>query len=327
MIARSRSLAGLRERHAGASQQTYAKQSQLTTGARTWVFGDLAGTAGDARPAADSRWDIRRSSDEGDSVGLRVFATPPEARISHERGTARLIRLVMARDLKPLRRDLAVNVQGEMVYSALAAHPLLNPDLVAGRDLRDDLLDRVVMTVFLDGREPLRSSAAFDARIATNARRHRAARAGDLAPRAGRARTSVPHPDGAAARRRAPTAADIRAQLAWLVPAGFPADHAGGAAAGVPALTCRPSSSGSRSWPAIRAAMRNSPRRSRRSRPATASGSRSNAASKPPGEDEFRWMLEEFRVSLFAQALKTRVPVSARRLTDAWALRERASIV
>ena len=73
----------------------------------------------------------------------------------------------MARDLKPLRRDLAVNVQGEMVYRALAAHPFLNPELVAGRDLRDDLLDRIVMTVFLEGRPPLRSSAAFDARIAT----------------------------------------------------------------------------------------------------------------------------------------------------------------
>jgi len=43
----------------------------------------------------------------------------------------------------------------------------------------------------------------------------------------------------------------------------------------------------------------------------------------PPGEDEFRWLLEEFRVSLFAQQLKTRVPVSARRLQDAWAARER----
>ena len=45
--------------------------------------------------------------DEGDSVGLRVFATPAEARISHERGCARLIRLVMARDFKSYRRDLA----------------------------------------------------------------------------------------------------------------------------------------------------------------------------------------------------------------------------
>jgi ATP-dependent helicase HrpA len=44
---------------------------------------------------------------------------------------------------------------------------------------------------------------------------------------------------------------------------------------------------------------------------------------RPPGEDEFRWLLEEFRVSLFAQALKTRVPVSARRLEDAWDARLR----
>ena len=44
---------------------------------------------------------------------------------------------------------------------------------------------------------------------------------------------------------------------------------------------------------------------------------------RPPGEDEFRWQLEEFRVSLFAQQLKTRAPVSARRLEDAWVERER----
>ena len=72
----------------------------------------------------------------------------------------------MSRDMKSLRRDLAVNVQGELVYRALEPHPLLDRDLVAGRDLRDDLLDRVVITVFLDGREALRSAAAFDARIA-----------------------------------------------------------------------------------------------------------------------------------------------------------------
>jgi ATP-dependent helicase HrpA len=45
----------------------------------------------------------------------------------------------------------------------------------------------------------------------------------------------------------------------------------------------------------------------------------------PPGEDAFRWMLEELRVSLFAQQLKTRLPVSARRLADAWTGREQLS--
>jgi ATP-dependent helicase HrpA len=34
--------------------------------------------------------------------------------------------------------------------------------------------------------------------------------------------------------------------------------------------------------------------------------------------DVFRWMLEEFRVSLFAQSLKTAYPVSAKRVKEAW---------
>ncbi|MEK7323421.1 MAG: ATP-dependent RNA helicase HrpA [Pseudomonadota bacterium] len=38
-----------------------------------------------------------------------------------------------------------------------------------------------------------------------------------------------------------------------------------------------------------------------------------------PGLDEFRWLLEELRVSLFAQELKTAVPVSAPRLAKRWA--------
>jgi len=37
-----------------------------------------------------------------------------------------------------------------------------------------------------------------------------------------------------------------------------------------------------------------------------------------PDSDAFRWMLEEFRVSLFAQQLRTPYPVSAKRLEKAW---------
>ena len=39
-----------------------------------------------------------------------------------------------------------------------------------------------------------------------------------------------------------------------------------------------------------------------------------------PERDAFRWLLEEFRVSLFAQQLKTLVPVSGKRMADGWAL-------
>ncbi len=34
--------------------------------------------------------------------------------------------------------------------------------------------------------------------------------------------------------------------------------------------------------------------------------------------DHYRWMLEEYRISLFAQELKTRFPVSEKRLKKFW---------
>ncbi|HEY1683729.1 MAG TPA: DUF3418 domain-containing protein [Tepidisphaeraceae bacterium] len=40
--------------------------------------------------------------------------------------------------------------------------------------------------------------------------------------------------------------------------------------------------------------------------------------SVDPAMDEFRWLLEEFRVSLFAQELKTSVPISSKRLEAHW---------
>ena len=36
--------------------------------------------------------------------------------------------------------------------------------------------------------------------------------------------------------------------------------------------------------------------------------------------DEFRWLLEELRVSFFAQELRTPQPVSVKRLEKAWSL-------
>ncbi len=320
VIARSRSLAALREKHAGASQQHYAKQSQLTTGARTWVFGELPEKQ-DASSGSRQQLGYPALVDEGDSVGLRVFATPAEARISHERGCARLIRIVMARDFKSYRRDLPVNVQGEMIYRSLAQHPLLNPDLVAGRDLREDLLDRLVMTVFLDGRPSLRSEAAFDARIAEQRggmglpaqEISRTVQA--LLERLGRIQAALPKALPAAA-------ADIHAQLAWLTPAGF--------------LLVTPFErlkEFPRYLQAIEQRLEKLPRDPRRDAQLAAEIGpletryrervKAERGLRPPGGDEYRWQLEEFRVSLFAQQLKTRAPVSARRLQDAWLERER----
>jgi ATP-dependent helicase HrpA len=37
-----------------------------------------------------------------------------------------------------------------------------------------------------------------------------------------------------------------------------------------------------------------------------------------PQMDDFRWLLEELRVSLFAQELRTPMPVSVKRLHKVW---------
>jgi ATP-dependent helicase HrpA len=319
-VARARSLATLRDQHAVAAQQDYAKQSQLTTGARSWVFDDIP-ERHEAAPGGRRQVGYPALADEGDSVGLRVFATPTEARLSHERGTARLIRLVLVREFKSMRRDLAVNVQGELSYRGLAPHPLLNGELAAGRDLRDDLLDRIVMTVFLDSRPSLRSNVAFDERVAT-------LRVGIGLPaqeisrtvqaaleRLGRIQTALPKATAAAA-------ADIRAQLAWLVPAGY--------------LLVTPYER-LREYPRYLQAIeqrlekiKQDPRRDAQLAAEIApletryrERVKAERGLLPPGEDDFRWLIEELRVSLFAQQLRTRVPVSARRLADAWAEREK----
>jgi ATP-dependent helicase HrpA len=41
-------------------------------------------------------------------------------------------------------------------------------------------------------------------------------------------------------------------------------------------------------------------------------------ATDPEGAEEFRWLLEELRISVFAPELKTAVPVSTKRVEDVW---------
>jgi len=223
-----------------------------------------------------------------------------------------------------MRRDFAVNVQGEMAYKSLAAHPLLNADLVAGRDLREDLLDRLVMTVFVDGQAPIRDAQALDARIAM--------RRGGIGLPAQEISRSVQASlekwlriQAALAKVPPAAAADIRAQLGWLMPAGFllttPWERLAEFPRYLQAIEQRLEKVNVNPRRDAQLAAEIAPLESRyRERVKAERGLR------PPGNDEFRWLLEELRVSLFAQQLGTRTRVSARRLEEAWAERERMAL-
>jgi ATP-dependent helicase HrpA len=177
------------------------------------------------------------------------------------------------------------------------------------------------MTVFLAGREPPRSAAAFDERIASS-RGAIGLPAQEISKTVQTVLERVFRIQAALSKMPKATADDIRSQLAWLVPAGF--------------LMLTP-------WHRLQEFPRYLQAMEQRLEKAVVNPGRdaqltasvaplekryraqvqAERGMKPPANDEYRWMLEEFRVSLFAQQLKTRIPISARRLDDAWAEREK----
>ena len=126
----------------------------------------------------------------------------------------------------------------------------------------------------------------------------------------------------AAAQKAWPQAAeDVKQQLRAPAAARLPRAHALGAAAAFPAL---PEGGGAA---ARQAARRPGARRAAhgRARAAGAGLAARACVARQAGRraagaelEQFGWLLEELRVSLFAQELKTPVPVSAKRLAKLW---------
>jgi ATP-dependent helicase HrpA len=52
--------------------------------------------------------------------------------------------------------------------------------------------------------------------------------------------------------------------------------------------------------------------------PSSSSKRQDELGLDPAKVAEYRWLCEEFRVSLFAQELRTAVPVSVKRLQELW---------
>jgi ATP-dependent helicase HrpA len=185
-------------------------------------------------------------------------------------------------------------------------------------ELREQIIDVALDRAFLA--EPLPTDeAAFKRRIDEGRGTPDADRAGGGAPgrpvlaEYGRAQRKLKD-----SRPPKEVADDIQAQLQRLVPKRFMLARPGRALQHLPrylkAVTLR--------LDKLRG--RPGPRRHAPGRAAPAGA----ALAAPPGElkgsgdarlDEYRWLLEELRVSLFAQELRTPQPVSAKRLDRAWA--------
>ena len=133
-------------------------------------------------------------------------------------------------------------------------------------------------------------------------------------------RTRPRGPRSPPARPSGASSHEVKAQRDRLVYPGLPRPHAVGEARAPAALSQGPraaprastaaipsATSGTRRW--WRACGRNTRRALEADR---------EAGRRDPDLEEFRWLVEELRVSLFAQELKTPFPVSAKRLQKFW---------
>ncbi|MGZ8244751.1 ATP-dependent RNA helicase HrpA [Methylomagnum sp.] len=326
VVDRSRDLDELKKRHsadAGKNFQQLARQAYLYTGLKDWSFGDLP-ECFDGEHDGQKVYGFPAVVDEGETVGVRVFETPEEAARQQELGLARLFRLVLAKELKYLKKNLAVNTQAELIYKQLPAHPFLYPDLKPGRELREDLLDRVMGALYLEGQPDIRSAAAFTGRIQAH-RTELVTKAEDMAKTAqslltlyGEAQTKLK------ACRVAPAKADMQAQLALMIYAGFwtstPYLQIREMPRYLKAVLNRLEKSAQDPLKDLKQFKEVEPFAEKYWKAVKAANGRI-----APERDGFRWMMEEYRVLLFAQQLKTPYPVSAKRLEEAWQAAAKAS--
>ena len=303
----------LRPRFAEALAEVAADSGLSRTGETTWAFGDLPEST-TRRRAGHEVLVHPALLDEGATVGLGVFGSADEAAARHRLGVARLVLLALP------RADPVVDGLSNAEKLGLAASPY--PSVA---QLVEDCRLAVVLEA-VDAREPIRTEAAYDALVtvagAGLADRVRGVLADVLRALEGW-RDADRALSGRADMTQLPALADLKAQLARLVHPGFVGE------AGTAQL---------RRYPAYFSALRQ--RRDRlddgvaavnRDRQQLAQltdleGAYLHAVAalpdgRPPGAvlRQVRWMLEEYRISLFAQQVGTAGPVSDQRIRKALA--------
>ena len=252
--------------------------------------------------------------DHGDYCTLEVFEDPQTARSRHREGLRRLFMLQLRQQIQHLERSLAslqtVRLQASVVPSLAAALPSFE-------DLRDQVVAAAVDRTCLEEPWPT-DRAAFLARK-DEARGKLSLIAQQLAASAAAiVREASQLPKKLAANRSfAAACSDVEQQLERLFPKRFLVDTPPAQLAHYPrylkAITVRLDKLKNDSARDKALMSELGPLQSAYARAVTA-----RKGVPDPRLGEFRWLLEELRVSLFAQELKTPMPVSVKRLQKIW---------
>ena len=271
-----------------------------------WSFGELPELM-EVRRGSQSMVGFPALIDHGSHVEIEVFDEPEVAALRHRAGLRRLIALQLRDALKYLEKNIP-----DLVGLSVLFMPLGTAD-----ELRAQIIDLSLERAFLG--EPLPTDAAAFAHRVEAGR----SRLNLIANEVARMASQVLIEHAAATRKlrdsRPPkeVADDIAAQLARLVGKRFLTETPWAQLAHLPrylkAITMR--------LDKLRGDPARDLQRLAELRPLEQRWLRMLADRKgaiDPRLSEYRWLLEELRVSLFAQELRTPQPVSVKRLDKVW---------
>ena len=271
-----------------------------------WTFGELPELM-EIRKGGQTLIGFPALIDKGAHVEVEVFDEPDVATARHRAGLRRLVALQIKEPLKYLEKNIP-----DLTRMAVAYMPLGSAD-----ELRDQIIDVALDRAFLQ--EPLpQDRFAFDKRIDEGRTRLNL-----IAQEVARLAGAILVEYAAALRKlkdsRPPmeVADDIQAQLQRLMPRRFIAaapwaqlQHFVRYLKGVVMRLDK-----------LRADPARDSQRLAELRPLEQRYLRRLADLKGQGDarlEDFRWQIEELRISLFAQELRTPQPVSVKRLEKTW---------
>ena len=279
----------------------------------TWDFGPLAAE----QSAGRAGWEIKQYPalrDEGDAVSVQLYTDPVKAQSVHKSGLARLFVLALGKTAKAYLRFRQFPVQATLF--------LRNAGYEDAK-IADDFLMAIVTEAFIRGQDDIRAKADFDARLKSRMTALSEAQA-DLAQlyfdivtaAAERNRTLLTDE-----RLSEATQSAVKNQLAWLVFPGFlrhvPMDRLRHYTRYLEGIRIRLERARLGASTDAEREMLVAPFWNRYREAVTAKKPlKYNAAALA----DYRWMVEEYRISVFAQNLRTPTPVSPKRLDAQWEL-------
>ncbi|MDX3896387.1 ATP-dependent RNA helicase HrpA [Pusillimonas sp.] len=320
MLSGGRNLDQLKAEHGSQAQASFQKvaardenvgQVLAHENLVDWSFGELPELM-EIRRKGQSFIGYPALIDRKTHCDLDVFDDPGEAKRRHKAGLLRLFRLALREQVKFLEKNLDGLTRMSMLYMSLGTQ----------EELRDQIIDTAVERACLA--EPWPSDrAAFEARVVEGR-----TRLGLLAQEVARLAAAI-LAEWSALQKKLPQAkahpaayADLAGQVSGLMGKCFIRDTPYSQLSHFP----RYLKAAQARIDKLRADPARDQRQMAEMAPLLAQYQRARSALKGSPDaalDEFRWLLEELRVALFAQELRTPMPVSAKRLQKAWAAMQR----